>query len=300
MLDLDGVLYLGTDPVAHAADGVAALRQAGMRAAFVTNNSSRRAAGVAGQLTGLGIPATADDVVTSGQAVGRLLAARLAPGSTVLVVGTDDLAAEVAGVGMVPVRSVAEAGGPVAAVVQGLATTTGWSDLAEACIALRAGALWIAGNTDSTYPSPRGPLPGNGAMVAALATATGQQPIVVGKPEPELHRASVERVGATRPLVVGDRLDTDVLGAVRAGADSLLVLTGVTDLAQLLAAGPGTRPTYVGADLRALSHPQRPVVVHGDRAVCGSGRATVEQGAVRPGGDSVDDLRAACALAWRA
>jgi ribonucleotide monophosphatase NagD (HAD superfamily) len=201
----------------------------------------------------------------------------------------------VAAVGLRPVRSAAD--GP-AAVVQGLAPETGWRDLCEAAVALRAGALWVAGNTDATYPSTRGPLPGNGAMVAALRTATGLSPVVVGKPEPQLHRESVERVGARRPLVVGDRLDTDVLGAVRGGADSLLVLTGVTDREELLAAPAGTRPTYVSHDLRGLLAPHLPVVLHDGEARCGAALASWRDGSVLVEGPADDALRAACALAW--
>ena len=165
------------------------------------------------------------------------------------------------------------------AVVQGLAPDTGWRELSEAAVAVRAGALWVAGNTDATYPSSRGPLPGNGALVAALAAATGRSPVVVGKPEPELHRESVERVGAQQPLVVGDRLDTDVLGAVRGGVGQ--------------PAGPHRRdrprrscsPRPGGAgrrtsrrDLRGLlraaaSRPGR----RGRRRTCGSARARVER-----------------------
>ena len=215
-----------------------------------------------------------------------------------LVLGTAALAEEVADVGLRPVRTADEQ--PLA-VVQGLAPETGWTHLAEAAVALRAGALWVAGNTDSTYPSPRGPLPGNGAFVAALTTATGLRPVVTGKPEPALHRESVERVGATRPLVVGDRLDTDVLGAVRGGADSLLVLTGVVDLPALLAAPDGSRPTYVADDLRALLQPQPPVALEPARAVCGQAEAVLDDGAVRlVRGAGVEALRAQCALAWAA
>lgn len=303
------MLYLSGDPVAHAATSVAAARESGLRAAFVTNNASRRPAAVAAHLTELGIPAEPADVVTSAQAAVRWLAARLPAGSAVLVLGTQDLADEVAAGGLRPVRRAEDA---PAAVVQGLAPETAWLDLAEAAVAVRAGALWVAGNADPTYPSPRGPLPGNGAMVAALALATGRRPVVVGKPEPALHRESVERVGATRPLVIGDRLDTDVLGAVRGGADSLLVLTGVTDRDDLLAAPPGLRPTYVAADLRGLLAPQPPVVVEGDAARCGDAVARWQDGAVvlevasgssGPRAEAQDvsgtaALRAACALAW--
>jgi HAD superfamily hydrolase (TIGR01450 family) len=294
LLDLDGVLYLGPEPVLHAAEAVAAARRAGMRVAFVTNNASRRPAVVAAHLTELGISAEPGDVVTSAQAAVRYLTERLPQGAPVLVLGTDDLAEEVRVGGLCPVREAAGALG----VIQGLAPTTSWEELAEASVAIRAGALWVAGNRDSTYPTARGPVPGNGALVAALETATGRSPVVVGKPEPELHRASLERVAARRPLVVGDRLDTDVLGAVRAGTDCLLVLTGVTGVAELLAAPEGMRPTYVGWDLRAVLAPHPPVTVDGGVATCGEGRAERAGSEVRQEGPPDLALRAACALAW--
>lgn len=293
LLDLDGVLYLGQDPVPHAAESVAAARAAGMRAAFVTNNSSRLPEVVAGHLRELGIPAEVDDVVTSSQAAVRHLQRQLAPGAKVLVVGSDGLAQQVRDGGFEPVRT---ADG-VAAVVQGLEPKTAWTDLAEAAVALAAGALWVAGNTDSTFPTPRGLLPGNGAMVQALVHTTGRRPVVVGKPEPELHVTTVERVGAQRPLVVGDRLDTDVLGANRVGTPSLLVLTGVTRRADLLAAPPDQRPTYLSSDLRGLVSAHPAVELDGDTATCGAARAWVD-GEVRGSDDSDDALRAMCALAW--
>jgi len=289
------VLYLAGDPVPHAAESVAAARATGLRAAYVTNNASRRPAVVAAHLTELGIPADPHDVVTSAQAAARWLGEHLPQDSAVLVIGTEGLADEVAALGLRPVRRADDQ--PVA-VVQGLAPDTGWADLAEATVALRAGALWVAANTDSTYPSPRGPLPGNGALVAALATASGQQPVVVGKPEPALHRESVERVGATRPLVVGDRLDTDVLGAVRGGSDSLLVLTGVVDRDELLAAPAGMRPTYVSHDLRGLLVPHLPVEVADGVARCGGARASWAGDELVVTGEGDDALRAACALSW--
>jgi HAD superfamily hydrolase (TIGR01450 family) len=295
LYDLDGVLYLGTSPIEHAADSVAAARAAGMRSAFVTNNASRRPAAVAALLTDLGIPADAPDVVTSAQAATRLLGQRIAAGAQVLVVGAAGLAEEVALAGFVPVRV---AGPDVAAVVQGYAPDTGWADLAEACVALLAGAVWVATNTDSTLPSPRGPVPGNGALVAALQVATGLEPTVAGKPEPALHLESVTRVGAVRPLVVGDRLDTDVLGAIRGGADSLLVLTGVADARAATAAAKGMRPTFVARDLRGLLAAQPAVVVGPSHASCGEARADYEEGTVRVQGSGAAALRAACALAW--
>ncbi|MCU1599894.1 MAG: family hydrolase [Frankiales bacterium] len=290
LLDLDGVLYLDSEPIAQAAGAVETARAGGMRTAFVTNNSSRRASTVAEHLSELGIAATAQDVVTSSQAVVSLLQRRLPSGATVLVVGSDGLADELAEGGFVPVR---EARG-VAAVVQGLEPRTAWTDLAEAAVAIAAGALWVAGNTDSTFPSPRGLLPGNGAMVQALVHTTGRRPVVVGKPEPELFRASVARVGAERPLVVGDRLDTDIAGANRAGLPSLLVLTGVTTREDLLAAPPDHRPTYVSSDLRGLVTAHPDAVVSGDTARCREATA----GPDGASDDSDDALRAMCSLAW--
>ena len=299
LLDLDGVLYLGDDPVPHAAVSVGAATRAGMRLAYVTNNASRSPAVVAEKLTALGMPATAEDVVTSGQAAARTRAAELAPGSTVLVVGTSALADEVTAVGLRPVRTVAEAGERgAAAVLQGLSPQTSWSDLAEAAVALHAGALWVAGNTDATLPTTRGPLPGNGAFVAALRLVTGREPIVAGKPDPRLHRESVERVGAQRPLVVGDRLDTDVVGAVRGGADSLLVLTGVTGVRELLAAPAGSRPTYVAPDLRGLMEPHPQVEVDGEGSRCGAATARCSGGLLSGDTLSSDGLRALAGLAW--
>lgn len=304
LYDLDGVLYLGDQEVGHAAESVRAAVGLGMRAAYVTNNASRAAGSVAEHLTRLGIPAETEDVVTSAQAVGRWLAREIAEGSPVLVLGTDALRDEVQAAGM---RLVGSADDQPAAVVQGLDKDITWAQLSEAGLALRAGARWVAGNGDATYPTSRGLVPGNGAFVALLVAATGREPVVVGKPGPELHAASVERVGASRPLVVGDRLDTDVLGAVRGGADSLLVLTGVTDLAELLAAPLGQRPSFVAPDLRGLLSPQPSVTVDGEVARCGS--VQVREGGSSPvrsdgqdllaGPDAVLALRAACALAWR-
>lgn len=296
LLDLDGVLYLGQEAVPHAAEAVAQARAAGQRTAFVTNNASRRAAAVAAHLTELGIAAAADDVVTSAQAAVRWLRTRLPAGSVVLVLGSDGLVDEVTAGGFSPVRTADGA----AAVVQGLEPKTSWNDLAEAAVAIEAGALWVAGNADATYPSSRGLLPGNGALVQALVHTTGRQPVVVGKPEPELHRASVERVHAQRPLVVGDRLDTDVLGANRAGTDSLLVLTGVTRRQELLDAPRELRPTYVSSDLRGLVTTHPAVVVDDDGARCGPARAWWDgQLRVSPDPAASDDaLRAACALSW--
>ena len=297
LYDLDGVLYVGQDAVPHASAAVAAARELGLRAAFVTNNASRLPNAVAVHLSELGIPAVAHDVVTSGQAAVREVARQLPgqAGARVLVVGTEALCDLVREGGFTPVRT---AGPDVVAVLQGLSPTTAWTDLAEAAVAIRAGALWVAGNRDSTYPSARGPLPGNGALVAALELATGRSPVVVGKPAPALHRESVERVGAVRPLMIGDRLDTDILGAIAGGADSLLVLTGVTDLAQLLACPAGERPSFVAADLRGLLLDHPAVSLGSSQASCGSASAACVDGRWVTEGSGLELLRSLCAVAW--
>lgn len=310
LLDLDGVLYLGPDPVPHAAEAVAAARRRGVATAFVTNNSSRAPEVIAQHLRQLGIDASDQDVVTSAQAAARVVASQVPPGSAVLVIGTTALQEQVRSAGLRPVLAGELGTEPPAAVVQGLSPDITWRDLAAAAVAVRAGALWVAGNVDSTLPSPRGALPGNGTLVDAVRTATGVEPLVAGKPEPALHEESVRRTGARFPLVVGDRLDTDVAGAVRAGCPSLLVLTGVTDLAAVVQAGRDRRPDFVGTDLRALLRPQPPVTVNRGSATCDGARARLVDGVLHLDADSTapgDDvrrdiavLRAACACAWPA
>jgi HAD superfamily hydrolase (TIGR01450 family) len=222
-----------------------------MRMEFVTNNASRTPAAVVEHLARAGVPATEAEVATAAQAAASLLATLLPPPARVLVTGGEGLRVAAAERGYDVVASADDA---PRAVLQGYAPGLAYADLAETALAVRAGALWIASNLDATIPTARGELPGNGSLVALVATATGRRPdAVAGKPERALHEEAVRRSGARRPLVVGDRLDTDVEGAVRAGCDSLLVLTGVTDRAALDAAT--TRPTYVGEDLRALLAP---------------------------------------------
>jgi HAD superfamily hydrolase (TIGR01450 family) len=253
IFDLDGVLYLGDQVIPGAVAATARLRERGIAAAYATNNASRLASDVAKLLTSLGIPAGADEIVTSSRVSARLLAERLPSGAPVLVVGAPALAEEVRAVGLRPVDT-AEAAPEI--VLQGYGPEVGWHQLAEATVAIRAGATWIATNADLTLPSPRGPLPGNGALVAAIATALGRPPdTIVGKPDPALFVAAAGERQAKRPLVVGDRLDTDIEGANRAGMDSLLVFTGVSTADDLAAAPPERRPTYVAADLSALFEP---------------------------------------------
>lgn len=259
LVDLDGVVFVGDQPVPGAVSALAAARERQVRVVFVTNNASRPPADIAQRLTVAGIPARPDDVVTAAMAAARLLADRLDPDAPVLVVGGDGVDCALREAGLRPVRRAAEA--PVA-VVQGWSPDVDWGQLAEAAVAIRDGASWIATNLDRTLPSPRGPLPGNGSLVAALVTATGQHPESAGKPQRPLFDAALGD-SAARVLMVGDRLDTDIAGARAAGLDSLLVLSGVTDPAALLAADPASRPDYIGADLSAVTRDHVPPVGDG-------------------------------------
>jgi glycerol 3-phosphatase-2 len=246
LLDLDGTVFRGHELTEGAPES---LEKASGRTLFVTNNASRSADEVAQHLTELGLQATADDVVTSAQSAAHVLADRLAPGSRVLVVGTESLAAEVTAVGLEPVRSYDD---KPDAVVQGHSPETGWAILAEAALAIRAGAVWVAANVDATLPTERGLLPGNGAMVAALRAATDAEPQVAGKPAPTLLLDALKRGEFRTPLVVGDRLNTDIAGARAAELPSLMVLTGVNSARDAVYAVPEQRATFIGHDLRAL------------------------------------------------
>jgi HAD superfamily hydrolase (TIGR01450 family) len=299
LLDLDGVVYAGPHAIEHAVPALAAARGAGMRLAYVTNNASRPPGAVAEHLTELGVPAEAGDVINSAQAAARLVAEKVPAGSNVLVIGGAGLVEALAERGLVAVRSLAE---EPAAVVQGYDPSVGWAQLAEAAYAVQAGLPWVASNLDLTIPTARGIAPGNGTLVAAVRTATGVDPEVAGKPLPPMHRETVLRTGARRPLVVGDRLDTDIEGAYNGGVDSLLVFTGVTTPAQVLAAPAEHRPTYLAADLRGLLLAQPAVAELADGYACGGWRAWAEDGQLRldGSGDRYDGLRALCGVAWTA
>ncbi|WP_369779074.1 HAD hydrolase-like protein [Streptomyces sp. R33] len=299
LLDLDGVVYAGGEAIAYAAESLAAARAGGMHLAYVTNNALRTPGAVAEHLGELGIPTEAGEVITSAQAVARLISEQVEPGSKVLVIGGEGLRVALRERGLVPVESADEEG--LAAVVQGYGgPDLPWSRFAEASYAIHRGVPWYASNTDLTIPGARGIGPGNGAAVEVVRIATGAEPQVAGKPLPPMHRETVLRTGAERPLVVGDRLDTDIEGAFNGEVDSLLVLTGVTDAAQLLRAAPRHRPTYVDRDLRGLLTGQPEVVAAGEDFRCGGWSAVAGEGVLelRGEGDPVDGLRALCAAAW--
>src|SRR5262252_5164104 len=298
LLDLDGVVYLGGSPISGAAEALAKAAASGMRLAFVTNNASRTPAAIAAQLTGLGVPARPGEVITSAQAAARLLAEHLPAGAPVLVIGGMGLRMAVRERGFRPVTVAAD---HPAAVVQGYAPDVSYPLLAEGGLAVAAGALFVASNADSTLPTPRGRQPGNGSLIQVIATATGRTPLIAGKPEPPLHAEAVARSGARHPLVVGDRLDTDIESAVRSGADSLLVLTGVTRPLDVVLAPAGCRPTYLAEGLAGLLVPHPAVTASPDGYSCGGWQARREDhgGIVLSGsGTGMDGLRALCATAW--
>jgi glycerol-1-phosphatase len=299
LLDLDGTVYLGGSAIPGAADGLHRAGQAGMRLAYVTNNAFRTPAAIAELLSGMGVPATRDDIVTSAQAAAHMLADRLPAGAPVLVVGGSGLRMALRERGLRPVSTAADK--PLA-VAQGFSPGISYSLLAEGGLAVNAGALFVVSNSDRTLPSGRGNQPGNGSLAQVITYATGVQPLVAGKPEPPLHHESVLRTNAKHPLAVGDRLDTDIEGAQRGGVDSLLVLTGVTSPAEAVLAPPAQRPTYLAQDLAGLNQPH-PEVARQDGAFgCGgwTARADGQRLELTGGGDRIDGLRALCAAAWAA
>ena len=251
LFDLDGVLYIGTEAVPGAVEAVASLHDQGIRTCFVTNNAARPPATVADHLRSIGIAANVADVTTSAMAGARVLAERFPPASPVLAVGGPGVSLALREVGLEPVTRAED--DPVA-VMQGFGPDVGWRELVEVGLAVRRGAWWLATNSDITIPTSRGPAPGNGSLVQAVVAAAGRGPdFVAGKPESALLREAIERCGAHQPLMVGDRLDTDIAGGNRLGIPTLLVLTGVTDRPTAEDARGEERPTFVAPDLSCLA-----------------------------------------------
>jgi HAD superfamily hydrolase (TIGR01450 family) len=298
MLDLDGVVYIGADAVPGAAEHLADAAAAGMQLAYVTNNASRPPATVAEHLRQLSIPAKDEDVVTSAQAAARLVSEKVEPGSAVFVIGGEGLFQALDELDLRPVQ---DADAEPAAVVSGYYPELLWRTVIDGAILVRQGLPWIASNTDMTVPTPHGPGPGNGVLVRAVAEFAQVEPVVAGKPEPPLFEETLRRVGGRRPLVVGDRLDTDIEGAVRTGYDSLLVMTGVTGLAELVSAGPEMRPTYVSADLGGLLAPYDQPERDGDAWQLGGWRAELSGAelTVSGAGSAGDWWRVVAAAAWQ-
>lgn len=276
MLDLDGVVYVGSAAVPTAPAAIERVRDAGMRVAFITNNASRTPDIVSDHLERIGVPARMADVVTSAQAAARVLADRFPAGSRVFMCGGRGLDVALREVGLKPVEDLTD--DPVA-IATGYGPTLPWQAILNAAIGVADGIPWVATNTDMTIPTDLGIGPGHGAVVDLLRRHSGREPIAIGgKPARPLLDETIRRMGAERPLMVGDRLDTDIEGAANAGIDSLLVMTGVTGLADLAGTPPQQRPTYIAPDLNGLLAAQPPVRVEDGVAWVGTWRARVDDG----------------------
>jgi glycerol 3-phosphatase-2 len=304
LADLDGVIYKGAGAIPYAVESINAIDDS-VRVAYLTNNASRTDTAVAEHLGELGLRVTPEDVVTSPQAAVTLLKELVPEGSTILVVGGDGLVDELGKAGFTVTRSALDS---PAAVIQGFAPDVAWTHLAEAAFALNGegttGDLpWVATNTDWTIPQARGTAPGNGTLVSAVHTAIGRLPVVAGKPEVAIFREAMTRFGTESAVMIGDRLDTDILGANRAGIPSILVLTGIDQAKQVLGAVPQERPTFIIEDLRQLHEPYPETVVTEAPGVTRTtvGGATVRrEGALLTveTGSGIDLLRAGAAAIW--
>jgi glycerol-1-phosphatase len=299
LLDLDGVVYVGPDAVPDAPENLRKAAAEGLRIGYITNNASRPAAVVAEHLSSFGLEVTTEDVVTSAQAAARLVAAEFPKGSPVLVVGGEGLYVALEEYGLKPVKT--SDANPVA-VVQGFHPDVNWVMLADGAHAINAGARWYATNLDLTIPTAAGKAPGNGTLVQAVRAAVQVDPVVAGKPEPPLLETSIERLKAERPLMIGDRLDSDIAGANAVGIASLWVATGVNDAHDLAVAPRNQRPTYIAAGLGALTEAQPGVDVDGRKHRCEGWTAEVVDGALAMTGQGkpYDGLRAILSATWQA
>ena len=312
LLDLDGVVYRGADPVEHAAEGIDRAQTLGMRMAYTTNNASRFPHVVADQLRGFGLTLDDGQIITSAVVAARMLRRHLQEGARVLVIGSDHLRDQIRINGMVPVDKAAD---QPEAVIQAWYPELSWQDLAQAAFAIEGGARYFTTNKDQTLPREGGMAPGNGAMLQAVILATGKQPEdSAGKPESAMYDEARQLLAGDqkkildidRCLPVGDRLDTDIEAANRGGYDSMLVLTGVARTPAILTAPAKWRPTYLAEDLRGLATPQPQPGKEADQTWrCGDQTAKVDDDghvtlrALEGGGDPLSDLDAvrACACA---
>ncbi|MEA2458053.1 MAG: glycerol-phosphatase [Thermoleophilaceae bacterium] len=249
ILDLDGCVWVGPEPLPGAADAIAALREAGKRVAFVTNDPRHAGEEFVRKLWGIGVQASLADVVTVGAAVQHLLA-ETRRGGTAFVIGTDAFRKHVAEAGVRIVNHTDLASRAETVIVAGT-DELNYDDLRNAVLALRRGAEFLATGRDPTYPMPDGLWPGTGAILAAVEVGSGREAAIVGKPEPQLFFTALDRLGDGPTLVVGDRLDADIAAAAKARLDSALVLTGGTSREEADAA-KAPKPLVVADSLAAL------------------------------------------------
>lgn len=297
MFDLDGVVYIGGTAIDGVADRIGRAREAGCHVAFVTNNASRTPDQVATKLEKMGVDAGRAEVVTSAQAAATLLVTEHGSGARVVLLGGEGLEVALLEAGLEPV---ADPDGAVA-VVSGYGPDVRWRDIMRVSTLVRDGLPYVASNADMTIPTPYGLAPGHGVLVATIAGFAGVAARVAGKPERPLMDETVRRVGGTSPLMVGDRLDTDIEGAHAIGIPSLLVLTGVTWLEELVAAVPRLRPTYIAPDLEGLFDAHPVPELGGGEARLGGWRGRVEDGRLRltGAGSDADWWRVAATVGWR-
>ncbi len=249
LFDLDGVVYRGSNAIPEARPTLELLREMGKRIAFVTNNSARTPDEVAARLEAMGIPATAHEVQTSALATADLLANRGVRDA--FVIGEAGIREALMAKGIALVGSDA---GSVDVVVVGWDRGADYDKLKVASLLVERGATLVATNADASFPAPDGDWPGAGALLAAIETTTGSRAEVVGKPNAPLLIAALDRAGGGRPLMIGDRLDTDIAGAVGLGWDSLLVLSGITRTEDVV--GAPVAPTYIGETVATLLQPR--------------------------------------------
>jgi glycerol-1-phosphatase len=297
LLDLDGVVYRGQSAVPHAVESINRAAST-YKIGYVTNNSSRTPAAITAQLVSFGLDATEEQIVASARAGAKLLLDRIPAGSKVLVVGGEGLRSECVAVGFELADSSAD--GPIA-VIQGFSPDVSWRNLAEASFAIQNGAIWVATNQDWTIPLEAGIAPGNGTLVGAVHTAVGILPDFAGKPFSPIFEQAVEQLDIKKPLMVGDRIDTDIRGAKAVGMDSAVVLTGIATRKELLGAKKEDRPDFILEDLRELfvNYPKLKQTKRGVKC----NKSHVEKlgdKIVLVSGDpaSIDTLRAATELIW--
>jgi 4-nitrophenyl phosphatase len=250
IIDMDGVLWEGDRPMPGLVEFFAALRARGIRYVMATNNASQTPDQYVAKLARMGVEATREEVIGSGLAAALYLKNHARPGSRVFAIGEDGVRAALQENGF-ELIDLYENGADY--VVCGLDRQLSWDKLATATLNIRAGATFIGTNPDTTLPTERGLTHGNGAVIAALVAATGVEPIIIGKPEPIMYQLAIERLGVPPEATValGDRLDTDILGAVRTGIRSILVLSGISSRDQL--AELDYAPTWVMDDIRDVT-----------------------------------------------
>lgn len=249
ILDLDGCVWVGPEPIDGSVEAITALREAGKRVAFVTNDSRHALEDHVRKLWRLGVQASLADVVSSGAAMQHLLA-ETRQGRTAYVIGTEALHRHVTDAGCRVLNGTDLASRAEVVVVAGTEDLI-YEDLRDAVLALRRGADFLATSRDPTLPMPDGLWPGTGAVVAAVEVGSGREASIVGKPEPQLFLTALDRLGDGRTLVVGDRLDSDIAAAAKAGLDSVLVLTGGTSREEAEAA-EDPKPIAIRASLSEL------------------------------------------------